>query len=284
MQRARVAILLSTLGFACADIDATSAPAGRDESAPVLAIESGVSVRGAGPEQQWEGVVMTMWRVNEKEAEVCTASFISDRHLVTAAHCYPKDGAQKISVRAPTWNDNAWQPFDAVVYRASSDVSVDIAVVDLGTSVAWATPERRFRLHAGKLDPADLHLYGYGGRKEDAPDIDGTLRASPGRATVRVRDAGRGVLSATAGAARMCGGDSGGPALYEGSQPVVWGVFSAFSNTLTRVLRDPDRVCPDPGSNLRFASVSANLPFIERSLAKPCTRGEVDGQPVAQCW
>jgi hypothetical protein len=276
----RVAILLCVTSAACADPDATEPLA----EAPRLAIESGVSVRGAGPEQQWEGIVMTRWMVNEREAEVCTASFISDRYLITAAHCYPKNGPQKISVRAPSWNGNAWQPFDAIVHRASSDVSVDMAVVDLGAPQEWATSARRFRLHAGKPGPADLHLYGYGGRKEEQPDIDGTLRAAPGGATVRVRDAGRGFLSAVAGAARMCGGDSGGPAIREGTQPVIWGVFSAFSNSITRILRDPDRVCPDPGADLRFASVSASLPFIERSIGKPCTRVDIDGQAAAQCW
>ena len=280
MQRAQVAILLGILAAACVDAEALDMPG----DVAVLAIESGIAVRGAGPDQQWEGIVMTRWMVNEREAEVCTASFISERHLVTAAHCYPKNGVQKISVRAPTWDDNAWHHFDATVFRASSDVSIDVAVVDLGAAQEWATPARRFRLHAGKPGPADLHLYGYGGRKEDQPGIDGTLRASPNRATVRVRDAGRGFLSGVAGAARMCGGDSGGPALHEGTEPVIWGVFSAFSNSISRVLRDPDRVCPDPGSDMRFASVSANLPFIERSLGKPCTRIEVDGKPAAQCW
>lgn len=254
------------------------------EAAPVLAIESGVSVKGAGPEQQWEGIVMTMWRVNEREAEVCTATFITDRHLLTAAHCYPKSGVQKISVRAPTWDDNAWQAFDANVHRASSDLSADIAVVDLGAPQAWATPERRFKLFAGRVVPTDLHLYGYGGRTDDSPDIDGTLRAAPGNATVRARDAGRGYLSATAGVARACGGDSGGPALREGSEAVIWGVFSAFSNSISRILRDDDIVCPDAGSDLRYTSVTANLPFIERALGKPCTRLTIDGLPAAQCW
>ena len=73
-------------------------------------------------------------------------------------------------------------------------------------------------------------------------------------------------------------------ALREGTEPVLWGVFSAFSNSLSRILRDPDRVCPDSGSDMRFASVSASLGFIERSIGKPCTRVEVDGQPTAQCW
>ena len=104
-------------------------PSALDEPA-VLAIESGVSVKGAGPQQQWEGIVQTMWKVNEREAEVCTATFITDRHLVTAAHCYPKSGVQKISLRAPTWSGKEWVPFDANVQRASTDLSADIAVVD----------------------------------------------------------------------------------------------------------------------------------------------------------
>ncbi|MET0342459.1 MAG: trypsin-like serine protease [Polyangiales bacterium] len=279
MRHVSRSLLLTLLLTGCA-----AAEESEPDGSPVLAIESGVSVKGAGPSQQWEGIVMTMWRVNEREAEVCTATFITERHLVTAAHCYPKSGPQKISARAPTWNGNVWQPFDATVYRASTDLSADIAVVDLGAPQEWATPARRFKLFAGKVAPTDLHLYGYGGRTDASPDLDGTLRASPGYATVRARDAGRGYISATAGVARACSGDSGGPALREGTDAVVWGVFSAFSNSISRILRDDDIVCPDAGSDLRYASVSANLAFVERSLGKPCTRLTVDGLPAAQCW
>ena len=65
---------------------------------------------------------------------------------------------------------------------------------------------------------------------------------------------------------------------------MIWGVFSAYSNSISRILRDDDIVCPDPGSDLRYASVSASLAFIEKSLGKPCQRIDVDGMPAAQCW
>lgn len=258
-----------------------------DETFPTLAIQNGVSVRGAGPQQQWEGIVMTMRRVGTNQASVCSATFITAQHLITAAHCYEKQGKQSVSVRAPSWNGNAWQIFDnASVYQASGgpDYKTDIAVVDLGKAPEWATPARRFRIFAGRPTATELHIYGYGGRAETTAGIDGTLRAPPGNATVRVTDAGNGYLVSPANAARVCSGDSGGPAIKEGTLPVLWGINRSFSSNIFRALVNRNPVCPSAGATMQFTNISANMPFIEKSLGKPCTRTTVDGQPAAQCW
>lgn len=279
---------------ACVDVADDGLPDDQGEGAvegvngdnPVLAIESGVPVKGAGPSQQWEGVVMTMRPVSATQASTCTASFITAQHLMTAAHCYDKDGAQSISVRAPTWNGNKWVAFPkAVVKRASAGptYNTDIAIVDLGAPQEWATPERRFRLFAGKPTPADLHIYGYGGRNERTPDINGTLRAAPGNATVRIIPGTNGYLTSLAATARVCVGDSGGPAIREGTQAVIWGINRSFTSGL-RGLIGPQPVCPTIGATMQFTDVSANLGFVEKSLGTACTRMDVDGQQTAQCW
>lgn len=253
---------------------------------PVLAIESGVAVKGAGPNQQWEGVVMTMRQISSSQASTCTATFITAQHLVTAAHCYEKDGAQNISVRAPTWNGNKWNAFPkAVVKRASGGPSyaTDIAIVDLGAPQEWATPERRFRLFAGKPTPTDLHIYGYGGRSEWSPDINGTLRTPPGNATVRIVPGTNGYFTSLATIARVCVGDSGGPAIREGSQPIIWGINRSFTSGFRGII-GPQPVCPIIGASMQFTDVSANLGFVERSLDASCARVDLDGQTTAQCW
>lgn len=265
-------------------VDGEQSGEGEEGALPVLDIASGIGVKGAGPNQQWEGIVMTMRAVGNR-ASLCSASFITDRHLVTAAHCYEKAGKQRVSVRAPTWGNKTWQNFDnANVFRASSDLSVDIAVVDLGAPQAWATPERRFRLLASKPTPADVYIYGYGSTSDAKTGLDGTLRTAPGRAPVRVTDGGAGYLIASARNARVCSGDSGGPAIKEGTVPVIWGINQSFTNTVLRNLLQPGAACPASGAQMRFTSVSANLSFIEKSIGKPCKRVEVDGQQVAQCW
>jgi len=287
------AFLFLLLG-ACADVgDAESAAeiasdegavdGELDPSLPVLAVENGVPVRGAGPNQQWEGIVMTMQSVGRGMGS-CSASFISGQHLVTAAHCYGRDGAQRVQVRAPTWNGGGWQTFErAVVQRASTNNSIDIAVVNLGSPVAWATPQRRFVLNAGAAPAADLYVYGYGAASETGGNPGGQLRAAPGRATVRITDAG-GYLVSTARVARVCSGDSGGPALKEGTSPVLWGINQSFTVSRQRSFTDRQPICPESNAQMRFTDVGANLAFVERALGFRCKRLQVDGQQVAQCW
>lgn len=286
--RTRTLLLLTLLvgcadeGFASMDeAEREAADSEGDSDNPVLAIENGTTVRGAGPNQEWEGIVMTQ----SASRGYCSASFITERHLLSAAHCFGSDGTQRVGVRAPTWNSGTgFQAFDrAVVRRASTNNSVDIAIVDLGVPQAWATPQRRFLLNAAAPATVQLHLYGYGAMTEAGAGI-GTLRGAPKRATITVSAAGTGYLMGTTADARFCKGDSGGPAIKEGTAPVIWGINQSFIPTAARARADRQPVCADVGSRMRFTSVAANLAFIERTLGRACKRLEVDGQQVAQCW
>ena len=239
---------------------------------PVLNVNGGVPIDGAGCAQQWEGIVMTIGGKG-----LCSAAFISDRHLISAAHCYSGDGPVSVKVSAPTWDKGASHTFQAQVKRSGSNLSLDLSIIDLGKPVEWATPDRRFVLHAGMAASVDLHLYGFGdgGSSGNA----GTLRGVPKNATLHVTDDGKGNLSGKAGAAQLCQGDSGGPAFVEKTAPVLYGINQAIvpSGLATGT-------CAAADWTIMFTNVSKYVPFVEQVLGTKCERKHVDDLDVAQCW
>jgi hypothetical protein len=246
-----------------------------DEDTPLpFKVDDGVAVSGIGCKEQWEGIVMTVGGRG-----LCTAAFISDRHLISASHCYARDGAVSVDVTAPTWDKGEKHTFQAQVKRSGADMALDVSIIDLGKPVEWATPERRFVLHAGKTSGAvDMHLYGFG--SGGSSGAAGILRGIPKRATIRVTDNGRGTLSGKAGEARLCTGDSGGPAFVEKTAPVLYGINQAIVPTGV----GGGRTCASPDWSILFTNVSAYMSFIEQTVGKPCERKRVDDLDVAQCW
>jgi hypothetical protein len=245
-----------------------------DEDVPLLKVNDGVPVRGAGCKEQWEGIVMT-----QGGRGLCTAAFISDRHLISASHCYSRDGAVSVKVSAPSWENGAMHTFQAQVKRSGSNMSLDISILDLGESVPWATPERRFVLHAGMASAVDLHLYGFGSSSSSGGGA-GTLRGVPKRATIHVTDNGRGNLSGKAGEAQLCTGDSGGPAFVEKTAAVLYGINQA----IVPAGSGGGRTCAGPDWTIMFTNVSQYMSFIEMAVGKPCERKRVDDLDVAKCW
>jgi hypothetical protein len=238
-------------------------------------VDDGVPVNGAGCHQQWEGIVMT-----KGGRGLCTAAFISDRHLISASHCYASDGAVSLDVSAPTWENGASHTFQAQVKRSGSNMSLDISIIDLGKSVDWATPERRFVLHAGKVPASvDMHLYGFGDSSGSGGA--GTLRGIPKRATIKVTDDGKGNLSGKAGEARLCSGDSGGPAFVENTAAVLYAINQAI---VPAGFGGGFGSCASENWTIMFTNVSQYMPFVEKALGKMCERKQVDSLDVAQCW
>jgi hypothetical protein len=260
------------LATACADGDGRATE--HDDAPETLEVNGGVKVTGVGPQQQWEGVVMTMGGRG-----LCTAAFISDRHLISASHCYAGNGPVSLRVSAPTWDNGAQHTFQANVKRSGPSQTLDIAIIDLGKSVEWATPERRYVLHAGKSSgPVTMHLYGFG--SGGTSGAAGTLRGTPSRATITVTDNGRGNLNGKAGGGQLCQGDSGGPAFVENTAPVLYGINQAIVPTGA----GGGRTCANTGWTIMFTNVSQYLPFVEQSIGKKCERKQADSLEVAQCW
>jgi hypothetical protein len=240
-------------------------------------VDDGVPVSGAGCRQQWEGIVMT-----RGGRGLCTAAFISDRHLISASHCYASDGNVSLDVSAPTWDDGDSHMFQASVKRSGSNMSLDVSIIDLGKSVEWVTPERRFVLHAGKVPASvEMHLYGFG--SGGGSGAAGVLRGIPERETITVTADSRGNLNGKAGEARLCSGDSGGPAFVEKTAAVLYGINQAIvpSGVGGRGLGG---TCAGPDWTIMFTNVSEYMDFVEMALGKMCERKKVDDLDVAQCW
>jgi hypothetical protein len=239
-----------------------------------LPVADGTPINGAGCKQMWEGIVMTMGGRG-----LCTAAFISDRHIISASHCYASDGPVSLQVSAPTWDNGMSHTFQANVKRSGSEMELDVAVIDLGKAVDWATPERRFVLHAGTVPSGiDLHLYGFGDTGSTGGA--GKLRGVPNRATLHVMDNGNGTLTGKSADARICEGDSGGPALAEKTAAVLYGVNQGG---------DPPGgvgfgTCAAADWTIVLTNVTKYVSFVEQAIGKPCDRKQVDGMDVAQCW
>jgi len=213
---------------------------------------------------------------------LCTAAFISDRHLISASHCYASDGSVSLDVSAPTWEGGKSHTFQATVKRSGGNMSLDVSVIDLGKPVDWATPERRFVLHAGKVSGAvELHTYGFGGG--GSAGAAGVLRGIPDRATISVTADSRGNLNGKAGEARLCSGDSGGPAFVEKSAAVLYGINQAIVPN-GRSGGGLGGTCAGSDWTIMFTNVSEYMDFVEMALGKTCERKKVDDLDVAQCW
>jgi len=213
---------------------------------------------------------------------LCTAAFISDRHLISASHCYASDGNVSLDVSAPTWDNGGSHMFQASVKRSGSNMSLDVSIIDLGKPVDWATPERRFVLHAGKVPASvEMHLYGFG--SGGGSGAAGVLRGIPERETITVTADGRGNLNGKAGEARLCSGDSGGPAFVEKTAAILYGINQAIVPTGAGG-RGLGGTCAGPDWTIMFTDVSDYMDFVDMALGKMCERKKVDDLDVAQCW
>jgi V8-like Glu-specific endopeptidase len=283
------AIATIALTACAADIELTSAlddvhPSERDvvdlgeyPPEPVDKVYHGDTVTGAGDRGQWEGIVQIVNRWSTGDDWSCTGFFITDRHIVTSGHCFESQGSRTVRLSAPTWNGGTPQSHFVWVNRQGSSRSIDVAIVQLAGPVAWATSARRFRLYTGPtVMRTMLNIYGYGANNHAGGGV-GTLRTGENGSRVRVIDQGDGYFKAEAREARICGGDSGGPALREGTKAVVWGIAS-------QIEYQGNNECPSPEQAMTWTKINSNLDYIERAIGFTCDRYSADDQTYARCW
>jgi hypothetical protein len=218
----------------------------------------------------------------------CTAFFITDRHLYTAAHCFgkpgeePRTGNQSITYRArdlPTGSRQQTGIVHIPDTYSSGHRSDDVAIVALAFAEPWATAQNRFRLYVGPtVVGTNLQIYGYGANVY-AGTGGGSLRVGKDRTPIRLAAHQDGYFRANANTARTCLGDSGGPAIKEGAALIVWGSAAGFKSSY-------NDACPHSDEEMFWAKTGYNINsgFVEGALGFSCRRGTSEGQAYLQCW
>lgn len=225
MSRVSGALVVALALCACAPID--SAPSTRTRRSAVF---------GGSPAPTENQVFLLDLRYDNSVASICSATLISPRVLLTAAHCADPDfesGATSMTIRATNEPDDTMLMMSDMIpvttvrlhpsWNAGNPNSdFDIALLLLATAPVGVTPAPR---PAGtvSLSGQTVKLVGYG-RSSTDPATSGTRRS--------VMSAVTSVQSATfhfgSGSAGTCVGDSGGPA-FLGSEVV--GVHSRGNST-----------------------------------------------------
>lgn len=186
-----------------------------------------------GEDVQKPGVVL----ITMEDGAGCSAVFITQRHILTSAHCFDGMGgdAQDIDIFEENGSSD-YSTSNRVGFvhihpnytgnGSSTDINDDIALISLWDDLPWTPTPHRFYTGTTNTDYG-LHIYGYGFNTH-AGGGPGILREGADNTLINVNYHTDGYFRATGHTARTCVGDSGGPAIDHTYtvNPITWGVHS----------------------------------------------------------
>lgn len=263
-----------------AAVTIASVPAAHGAEAAAPAEKPHYRVLGGGPADfaQWPFAAAVL----ERNRFNCTASVISPRHVLTAAHCARGIKTSSLSVvtgRYDLRDQSTGRAFGVVAkFVASPKERHDLAVLALSapTTAPPATLAIAAEDAATTLPGAPLRLAGWGATTLFHEKLPGFLKATTTIVRPKkrcFRPYGKGFKSVAmicaqgaklgpgrfAGRTSPCAGDSGGPLVAD----------TATGPRLVGVTSFGPRLCGDPFAPVVYARVSDDLDFIAAALAVP---------------
>lgn len=238
------------------------------------------AILSATPDPATSSVFLLDLRFSNNRASICSATLVSPKVLLTAAHCIDaaREGAATVTVTATNKADDSdlhSSDFIAVTRTAThpqyggegAEGSTDLALLLLASAPAGVAAKPLLRTAPGTWLGQSLRLVGYG--RTAASVNDGATRRS---ALVSISQVTSNELKfGTAGMTGICSGDSGGPGLItvRGVERVA-GVHSYVTSSDCGI-----------GSDIR---VDSNLSFIDSFISTyDATRCVSDGRCDANC-
>jgi hypothetical protein len=294
--------LLSALFGGCADPGAAETSEEGEDSPSAAGAAKVDSIEQAvwgGTEVNRRGIVALRTSAGD-----CTGILINWYSVLTAGHCVPQiapgtDGPLDVSVvyrrpagnleclsggavtarpgEQPKCNTRGQYQVFSFPGRTSGDAARDLAViVSPRTFAAVSESDYAYIDIESMTSLSRAEFYGYGPNSYQGTGA-GILRVGSGP----IQGVATGHFNLTAGGARSCRGDSGGPATIPFA--TTSGRLQVLGLASNGELSESGR-CVTEGGTERFVRLSNKLPFIEDAIDRACGQTTLGGRRVRRCF